>query len=108
MGLSSTLMNEIATEEKDQRIIRIDERKFSELLNLVAPHIKNKETKLCKAPPAKVKPEIALQFLANRESFLSLWYSFRVPVSLISIFLTIKGHQILTFSLSSLRIWHVL
>ncbi len=39
LGLSSTLMNEIATEEKDQRIIRIDERKFNELLNLIAPRI---------------------------------------------------------------------
>ncbi len=38
----------------------MDEHKFNKLLNLEAPHIKNKDTKLCKASLAKVKLEIAL------------------------------------------------
>ncbi len=87
-------MNEIATEEKDQNVIRMYEQKFNKLLHLVAPYIKKKDKKLCKAPLAKVKLEIVLQFLATRESFLSLSYSYRVPVSSISIFLPAKDHQI--------------
>ncbi len=41
LGLSSTLMNEILTEEKDdyQNIIRMKEHKFNKLMNLVAAHI---------------------------------------------------------------------
>ncbi len=101
-------MNEIGTGEEDQHIIRMDEHMFNELLNLVAPHIKSKNTKLCKAPSAKVKLEIALRFLANGESFVLLWYNFCTPELSISVFLPIKGHQISTFSLSGLYIWHVL
>ncbi len=108
LGLLSTLMNGIVTEEKDQHIIRMDEHKFNKLLNLVVPYIKNKDTRLYEAPLAKLKLEIALRFLASRESFLSLLYSFRVPVSSISIFLPVKGHQISTFSLSGLCTRHIL
>ncbi|PNF22512.1 hypothetical protein B7P43_G14377 [Cryptotermes secundus] len=89
LGASARLMRELAEEDPKgyRNIMRMAEVKFEELLEMVSPLIRKKDTVMREALSAKTKLEIALRYLSAGESLKSLQYLFRVPHNTISTFL---------------------
>ena len=78
LGASASLMRELAEENPKgyRNIMRMAEVKFQELLEMVSPLIRKKDTLMREALSAKTKLEIALRYLSAGESFKSLQYLF--------------------------------
>ncbi len=89
LGASSRLIQELAEEDPHsyRNIMRMNEDDFNGLLSILDPRLQRQDTQLRAAIPFKLKLEVTLRFLATGDSFASLSYLFRLPVSSISTFL---------------------
>lgn len=68
-------------------ILGLNTTQFDELLQMVDGFLKKEDRRMRMAIPVHTKLKIALPYLATGDSFKSLEYLFRVPVSTISKFL---------------------
>lgn len=64
----------------------MNESIFNELLQLVSPNIRKRDTNMRKAIPANERLAVTLRFLASGDSFKSLSVVFRIAPNTISIF----------------------
>jgi hypothetical protein len=85
------LVNQEFKEDQDQfkTFLRMDERCFELLLNLIEARIAKQDTLKRHAISARDKLIITLRFLATCETYRSLMYSFRVAESTISLFISV-------------------
>lgn len=87
--LKSNLITELDEEDPQfhRNICCLNACKFDELLSSVEDEIQKQNTIMRIAIPVRVKLEVKLRYLASEDSFGSLSYLFRVPVSITSEFL---------------------
>jgi hypothetical protein len=73
-GTSNTLLKELAEENPSEymRHLRISPEKFDELLVMIEPSIRKKDTAMRMAIPTRIKLEITLCYLASGDSFRTL------------------------------------
>lgn len=85
-GFYAKLLIELKTEEPEfyQTFVRMDLPQYEQLLALVTPHIKKEDTVMRESISAGERLMLTLRFLATGESFHSLQYLFRMPISTIS------------------------
>lgn len=85
-GFYAKLLIELRSGEPElyRNFLRMDAEQFDQLLAMVTPHIKKKDTNMRESISAGERLVLTLRFLATGESFRSLQYLFRIPVSTIS------------------------
>jgi hypothetical protein len=88
-GASNTLLKELAEENPSDyvRHLRMSPEKFDELLVMIEPSIRKKDTAMRMAIPTRTKLEVTLRYLASSDSFRTLHHLYRVPANTISCFL---------------------
>ena len=76
-------MQELSTEDPKgfQNFLRMGKTDFQELLAKVTPHIQRQDTWMREAISAAERLSITLRYLATGDSFHSLEYLYRIPVS---------------------------
>lgn len=67
--------------------LRMDERTFNKLLNLIEKDIQKEDTNMRQSISAKHQLIVTLRFLATGNSYRSLMYEFRISESTISLFI---------------------
>lgn len=85
-GFYAKLLIELKSEEPEfyRNFVRMDSQQYEYLLALVTPHIKKEDTVMRESISAGERLMLTLRFLATGESFQSLTYLFRMPLSTIS------------------------
>jgi hypothetical protein len=80
-GASNNLLKELAEENPSEyvRHLRMSPEKFGELLVMIEPSIRKKDTAMRMAIPTRTKLEIILRYLASGDSFRTLHHLYRVP-----------------------------
>ena len=83
---SHALMQELLTEDPKgfQNFLRMGKTDFQELLAKVTPHIQRQDTWMREAISAAERLSITLRYLATGDSYHSLEYLYRIPVSTLS------------------------
>jgi hypothetical protein len=73
-GASNTLLKELAEEDPSEyrRHLRMSPEKFDELLAMIVPSIRKKDTAMRMAIPTSTKLEITLRYLTSGDSFRTL------------------------------------
>lgn len=96
LGASNTLLRELAVEDTTEyfKFLRMEPIKFDQLLTKITPLIKKTDTVMREAITPKTKLQITLRYMSTGDSFPSLQYLFRVPVTTISRFLPEVLHAI--------------
>jgi hypothetical protein len=82
-GASNFLLKELAEENPSEcvRHLRMSPEKFDELLVVIEPSIRKKDTAMRMAIATRTnKLEITLRYLASGDSFRTLHHLYRVPV----------------------------
>jgi hypothetical protein len=94
-------LKELAEEDPSEyrRHLRMSPEKFDELLAMIEPSIRKKDTAMRMAIPTRSKLEITLRYLASGDSFRTLHHLYRVPANTISCFLP----EVLTAIFNCLR-----
>lgn len=85
-GFYAKLLKELVTEEPRfyTDFVRMDLQQYEQLLAMVTPHIQKQNTVMRESISAGERLMLTLRFLATGESFRSLQYLFRIPMSTIS------------------------
>ncbi|KAJ8301055.1 hypothetical protein KUTeg_022574 [Tegillarca granosa] len=85
-GAHHALLDELRREDPKsyKNFIRLDDAAFQELLQLVTPLIKRKDTCMRDAIPPAERLSLTLRFLATGDSYQSLEYLFRIPKQTLS------------------------
>lgn len=86
LGAHHALLSELRNEDQTsfKNFVRMDPEAFDELLELVTPLIKRRDTWLRDAIPAAERLSLTLRFLATGESYESLAYLYRIPKQTLS------------------------
>jgi hypothetical protein len=79
-GASDILLKELAEENPSEyvRHLRMSPEKFDELLVMIEPSIRKKDTAMRMAIPSRTKLEITLRYMASGDSFRTLHHLCRV------------------------------
>ncbi|XP_049769174.1 uncharacterized protein LOC126106822 [Schistocerca cancellata] len=85
-GAYNNLLQELSIESMDtfENFCRVSSNDLECLLTLIAPVISKRDTKFRTAISAKERLLVTLRFIATGDSYKSLMYLFRIPVSTIS------------------------
>lgn len=85
-GFYAKLFPELRAEEPElyHNFLRMDLEQFEHLLALVTPHIRKQDTNMRESISAGERLVLTLRYLATGDSFRSLQFLFRIPVSTIS------------------------
>ena len=88
-GNYDALLQELHREDKKgyKNFMRMSAELFNEMVDRLSPILKKDETRMRKPLPVGLKLAVTLRFLAIRNSFTDLQYSFRMSKSAISIFI---------------------
>jgi hypothetical protein len=80
-GASNILLKELAEENPSQyvRHLRMSPEKLDELLVMIEPSIRKKDTTMRMAIPIRTKLEITLRYLASGDSFRTMHHLYRGP-----------------------------
>jgi hypothetical protein len=80
-GASNISLKDLAEENPSEyvRRLRMSPEKFDELLVMIEPSVRKKDTAMRMAVPTRTKLEIILRYLASGDSFRTLHHLYRVP-----------------------------
>ncbi|KAK3107504.1 hypothetical protein FSP39_016061 [Pinctada imbricata] len=85
-GAHHALLKELEIEDIEtyRNFVRMSKENFDELLSLVSPMIKKKDTIMRESITAAERLSLTLRYLASGDSYPSLSYLFRIPISTLS------------------------
>ena len=85
-GAYNALMKELASEDPQsfRNFLRMDKQDFDELLLKVTPFIQKQDTNMRESITPAERLSLTLRYLATGDSYHSLSYLYRVPVSTLS------------------------
>ena len=85
-GAHHALMQELSAEDPEgfRNFLRMDTKDFQELLRKVTPLIQRQDTNMREAISSSERLSITLRYLATGDSYHSLEYLYRIPVSTLS------------------------